>query len=296
MDALKSAGRAIIKSPGVPRHTWGTSKHEKLPENWTDTKETLLEGMVFNVKYLGMTLVGQPKGEDMASAAIRRIVATARASAKKFRKVTLTVSPKGIIITDTETTDLIENVSIYRISYCTADKTQDKVFAYVSQSQFNETLECHAFLCQKKKIAQAVTLTVAQAFKVALDLWEIAQEGKSKKARTCCSCAASNGQTETTNSAPCVPADPEAHKPAGMEEKLRRPIFAASLSSPSPRSNPTRRRPIKHDSWQDVDDGLEDAFSRLAESRSEPVTDDAALSRQEVSEENLFSIRNNGFE
>ncbi|XP_030261083.1 low density lipoprotein receptor adapter protein 1 [Sparus aurata] len=260
MDALKSAGRAIIKSPGVPRHTWGTSKHEKLPENWTDTKETLLEGMVFNVKYLGMTLVGQPKGEDMASAAIRRIVATARASAKKFRKVTLTVSPKGIIITDTETTDLIENVSIYRISYCTADKTQDKVFAYVSQSQFNETLECHAFLCQKKKIAQAVTLTVAQAFKVALDLWEIAQEGKSKKARTCCSCAASNGQTETTNNAPCVPADPEAHKPGGMEEKLRRPIFAASLSSPSPRSNPTRRRPIKHDSW-DVEDGLDDAFS-----------------------------------
>lgn len=35
---------------------------------------------------------------------------------------------------------------------------------------------------------------------------------------------------------------------------------------------------------------------RLAESRSEPVTDDAALSRQEVSEENLFSIRNNEFE
>uniref|UniRef100_A0A8C8FUU6 PID domain-containing protein n=1 Tax=Oncorhynchus tshawytscha TaxID=74940 RepID=A0A8C8FUU6_ONCTS len=114
MDALKSAGRAIIKSPGVPRHTWGTSKHEKLPENWTDTKETLLEGMVFQVKYLGMTLVGQPKGEDMAAAAIHRIVSTARASAKKFRKVTLTISPKGIIITDTETLDLIENVSIYR--------------------------------------------------------------------------------------------------------------------------------------------------------------------------------------
>ncbi|XP_026174626.1 low density lipoprotein receptor adapter protein 1 [Mastacembelus armatus] len=269
MDALKSAGRAIIKSPGVPRHTWGTSKHEKLPENWTDTKETLLEGMVFNLKYLGMTLVGQPKGEDMASAAIRRIVATARAGAKKFRKVTLTVSPKGIIITDTETTDLIENVSIYRISYCTADKTQDKVFAYVSQSQFNETLECHAFLCQKKKIAQAVTLTVAQAFKVALDLWEIAQEDKSKKGRTCCSCATSSGQTESADSQ-CVPStsgphlpppsDPEAHKPAGIEEKLRRPFFSASLSLPSPRSNPTRRRPIKHDSW-DVEDGLDDAFS-----------------------------------
>ncbi|XP_026197113.1 low density lipoprotein receptor adapter protein 1 isoform X3 [Anabas testudineus] len=266
----------------------------ELPENWTDTKETLLEGMVFNVKYLGMTLVGQPKGEDMASAAIRRIVTTARASAKKFRKVTLTVSPKGIIITDTETTDLIENVSIYRISYCTADKTQDKVFAYVSQSQFNETLECHAFLCQKKKIAQAVTLTVAQAFKIALDLWEIAQEGKSKKARTCCSCTASNGQTATTDTQ-FVPAGPEAHKPVEVEEKLRRPIFSASLSSPSPRSNPTRRRPIKHDSW-DVEDGLDDAFTRLAESRSELIFDDAALSHQEVSNGSLLSVSNNEFE
>lgn len=36
--------------------------------------------MVFNVKYLGMTLVGQPRGEDMASAAIRRIVAMVRNS------------------------------------------------------------------------------------------------------------------------------------------------------------------------------------------------------------------------
>ena len=52
------------------------SVQSELPENWTDTKETLLEGMVFQVKYLGMTLVGQPKGEDMAAAAIHRIVST----------------------------------------------------------------------------------------------------------------------------------------------------------------------------------------------------------------------------
>ncbi|XP_077408408.1 low density lipoprotein receptor adapter protein 1 isoform X2 [Vanacampus margaritifer] len=264
MDALKSAGRAIIKSPGVPRHTWGTSKHEKLAENWTDTKETLLEGMAFNVKYLGMTLVGQPKGEDMAAAAIRRIVTMARAGTKKFRKVTLTVSPKGIVISDTDTADLVENVSIYRISYCTADKSQDKVFAYVSQSPFNETLECHAFLCQKKKIAQAVTLTVAQAFKVALDLWEIAQQDKSRKARsTCCPCAAGSPQRTPATGSPCLPADgSNACASAGVDKNLSRPFLSTSISSPSPRSNPTRRRPVKHDSW-DVDDGLDDQLSSM---------------------------------
>ncbi|XP_051955202.1 low density lipoprotein receptor adapter protein 1-B-like [Xyrauchen texanus] len=272
MDALKSAGRAIIKSPGVPRHTWGT-KHEKLPENWTDTKETLLEGMVFNVKYLGMTVVGQPKGEDMAAAAIMRIVTTARASVKKFRKVTLNVSTKGIIISDTETNDLIEDVSIYRISYCTTDKTQDKVFAYVSQSQFSETLECHAFLCQKKKIAQAVTLTVAQAFKIALDLWEIAQEDKSKKGQTCYSCTDPESQPESGPNSVS-----EEKSQALMEHKLRKPFLPAFLSA-SPRSN-TRRRPMKHDSW-DVEDCLDDAFSRLATSRTRTVSDDPAVSPTE---------------
>lgn len=53
----------------------------ELPESWADMQEPLLEGMCFTLKYLGMTLVEKPKGEDMAAAAIRRIVATVRAGA-----------------------------------------------------------------------------------------------------------------------------------------------------------------------------------------------------------------------
>uniref|UniRef100_A0A8C4SU90 Low density lipoprotein receptor adaptor protein 1a n=1 Tax=Erpetoichthys calabaricus TaxID=27687 RepID=A0A8C4SU90_ERPCA len=107
MDALKSAGRAIIRSPSLAKQSWGGSKHRKLPENWTDTRET-----------------------------------------------------SG------------------RISYCTADKMHDKVFAYIAQSQHNETLECHAFL------AQAVTLTVAQAFRVAFEFWQAAKEEKEKRLKS----------------------------------------------------------------------------------------------------------------
>uniref|UniRef100_A0AAA9TPB6 Low density lipoprotein receptor adapter protein 1 n=1 Tax=Bos taurus TaxID=9913 RepID=A0AAA9TPB6_BOVIN len=183
MDALKSAGRALIRSPSLAKQSWGCGggRHRKLPENWTDTRETLLEGMLFSLKYLGMTLVEQPKGEELSAAAVKRIVATAKASGKKLQKVTLKVSPRGIILTDNITNQLIENVSIYRISYCTADKMHDKVFAYIAQSQHNENLECHAFLCTKRKMAQAVTLTVAQAFKVAFELWQVSKEEKEKR-------------------------------------------------------------------------------------------------------------------
>uniref|UniRef100_A0A8D0GDQ3 Low density lipoprotein receptor adaptor protein 1 n=1 Tax=Sphenodon punctatus TaxID=8508 RepID=A0A8D0GDQ3_SPHPU len=183
MDALKSAGRAIIRSPSIAKQSWGSGRHKKLPENWTDTRETLLEGMLFNLKYMGMTLVEQPKGEDLSAAAVKRIVATAKASGKKLQKVTLKVSPRGIILNDSVTNELIENVSIYRISYCTADKMHDKVFAYIAQSKHNENLECHAFLCTKRKVAQAVTLTVAQAFKVAFEFWQASKEEKEKRDR-----------------------------------------------------------------------------------------------------------------
>ncbi|KAG9355623.1 hypothetical protein JZ751_000461 [Albula glossodonta] len=180
MDALKSAGRAIIRSPSLANQSWGAGKHKKLPENWSDTRETLLEGMAFNLKYLGVTLVEQPKGEELSAAAVKRIVATAKASGKKLQKVTLNVSPRGIILYDSLSNQVIENISIYRISYCTADKVHDKVFAYIAQSQQNETLECHAYLCTKRKVAQAVTLTVAQAFRVAFEFWQVAKEEKEK--------------------------------------------------------------------------------------------------------------------
>ncbi|XP_029452222.1 low density lipoprotein receptor adapter protein 1-B-like isoform X2 [Rhinatrema bivittatum] len=267
MDALKSAGRAILRSPSIARHSLGGCRHQKLPENWTDTKETLQEGMLFQLKYLGMTLVGKPKGEDMAAAAIKRIITMARVSTKKFQKVTLTVSPRGILLQDSDTNELIENVSIYRISYCTTDKVQNKVFAYVAQNQSNETLECHAFLSPKKKIAQAVALTVAQAFKVALDLWEAAREGKgSTCSRSCC-----HSQLESCcETKPHVLELGSRHRSAPLftDRPSINPLCSTDAEQPQCMTQlqaPASDSPFRVHSGEDDDDDdedLEEAFSR----------------------------------
>lgn len=86
--ALTAAGRdeATTKWGGSAGHSHGATStwllrcfvFAELPESWNDMQEPLLEGMCFTLKYLGMTLVEKPKGEDMAAAAIRRIVATVR--------------------------------------------------------------------------------------------------------------------------------------------------------------------------------------------------------------------------
>nr|XP_040044323.1 low density lipoprotein receptor adapter protein 1a isoform X2 [Gasterosteus aculeatus aculeatus] len=180
MDALRSAGRALVRSPGLAKQSWTAGRHRKLPENWTDTRETIVEGVTFNLRHLGMTLVERPKGEELSAAAVKRIVATAKASGKKPPKVALKVSPQGIVLHDSATNQLLENVSIYRISYCTVDALHDRVFAYIAQNALSGTLECHAFLCPKRKVAQAVALTVAQAFTLAFELWQVAKEGEAQ--------------------------------------------------------------------------------------------------------------------
>ncbi|XP_067867461.1 low density lipoprotein receptor adapter protein 1b isoform X2 [Heterodontus francisci] len=289
MDALKSAGRAIIRSPSIAKQSWGSGKHKKLPENWTDTRETLQEGMIFNLKYLGMTLVEQPKGEDMSSAAVRRIVAMAKASGKKFQKVSLTVSPRGIILHDGTSNELIENVSIYRISYCTADKVHDKVFAYIAQSQLNETLECHAFLCTKKKLAQAVTLTVAQAFKVAFEFWQSAKEERGKRATVGPSDSGAAGKPQSESST-------NSHLKTEVATANLLDLTEGAISSLS--TNHRRDLSIADTNcsvnnnvvWE-MDDDLDEAFARLAQSRTNPQLLDIGVSPQDMQAEESLSHR-----
>ena len=40
---------------------------------------------------------------------------------------------------------------IFRISYCSADATYDHIFNFIATNS-NNTMECHAFLCKKRKI------------------------------------------------------------------------------------------------------------------------------------------------
>ncbi|XP_059232687.1 low density lipoprotein receptor adapter protein 1 isoform X4 [Mustela nigripes] len=261
MDALKSAGRALIRSPSLAKQSWGSGgRHRKLPENWTDTRETLLEGMLFSLKYLGMTLVEQPKGEELSAAAVKRIVATAKASGKKLQKVTLKVSPRGIILTDNITNQLIENVSIYRISYCTADKMHDKVFAYIAQSQHNENLECHAFLCTKRKVAQAVTLTVAQAFKVAFEFWQMSKEEKEKREK-----ASQEGGDVLggglRDSTPSLKSLVATGNLLDLEETAKAPLSTVSANTTNVDEAP-RPQGLNNSSVVWLDDGLDEAFSR----------------------------------
>lgn len=263
----------------MAKQSWTAGRHRKLPENWTDTRETILEGMTFNLRHLGMTLVDQPKGQELSAAAVKRIVATAKASGKKPQKVSLKVSPQGIALYDRVTNELLENVSIYRISYCTVDKLHDKVFAYIAQNTLNGTLECHAYLCSKRKVARAVALTVAQAFTVAFELWQVAKEEKGKQAKSGSAGESSNSShSERSNSLGSLKGTDVATDNLLDFDDCENALETNGTVEEDPLDYPPE---TNNNPERGTEDGLDEAFSKLAVSRTNPQVLDIGVTPQD---------------
>ncbi|XP_024920867.1 low density lipoprotein receptor adapter protein 1-A-like isoform X2 [Cynoglossus semilaevis] len=250
MDALRSAGRAIIRSPSMAKQSWSAGRHRKLPENWSDTQETIIEGMTFHLRHLGMTLVDQPKGEELSSAAVKRIVATSKVSGKKPQEVALKISPQGIMLYDRPNNKLLDNVSIHSL---------------------NGTLECHAYLCSKRKVAQAVALTVAQAFTVAFELWQVAKEASLSLEKGKCS------HSERSNSLGGLQAaDATTDNLLELEGSVSVGVESSSHLDKDQVDNQRPAGTSTNPEWE-LKDNLDEAFSRLAVSRTNPQVLDTGL-------------------
>ncbi|XP_031354391.1 low density lipoprotein receptor adapter protein 1-B-like isoform X2 [Photinus pyralis] len=126
--------------------------------------------MSFKLKYLGNTVVDKSVGENVSRDAIKNIIKVAKASGKKIARVNVEISLKGISVADSKG-NLMFEISIYRISNCSTDKSHRQVFSFFSTDE-NETMECHAFLCPKRKVAEVMALTVAHAFTNAYEHWK----------------------------------------------------------------------------------------------------------------------------
>lgn len=183
---------------------------------------------IFQVKFLGSTVIDAPKSEEATANAIKHIITTAKgkyiifivyvnfhtfinsnvffiisASNKKLQRINLSICPKGIETFDAITGETLHQVSIYKISYCSADAAHSNVFAFIGgtgvgsatniANDENDTLTCYAFICAKRKIAHNLTLTVAKNFQCAYDLWKKSEQ--TRKLSTCEEATAADQQS-----------------------------------------------------------------------------------------------------
>lgn len=213
------------------KNIWkNNSKHKKLCEelalannirDFSDNHEELEDGfgeaITYSVKYLGDTSIPTPRAENSTADAVKKIISAAKGN-KKLQRVTLSISPKGIEMLDLTTGETLLQVSIYNISYCSADAAHDHVFAFVGtvtnpeaevkemcfrkdaeEVEFDGPLICYAFLCQKRKMAQTVTLTVARSFERAYQIWQSKQFNAERKRKELAKLNSTN-RDESSNS------------------------------------------------------------------------------------------------
>lgn len=142
---------------------------------WIHPPEALQKGHVaYLVKFLGNTIVDQPKGIEVVKEAIRKLRFSQQLrkseTGAKTRKVELTISADGVAIQEPRSHNILHQFPLHRISYCADDKGEKKFFSFIAKQQNQdsdqeEKHECFVFISDK--LAEEITLTIGQAFELA---------------------------------------------------------------------------------------------------------------------------------
>ncbi|KAG5893227.1 hypothetical protein JTB14_013389 [Gonioctena quinquepunctata] len=150
----------------------GTTNERK----WIHPPEALQKGHIaYLVKFLGNTVVDQPKGIEVVKEGIRKLRFSQQLkkseSGAKTRKVELTISIDGVAIQEPRTHNILHQFPLHRISYCADDKGEKKFFSFIAKqpnqvdNEAEDTHECFVFISDK--LAEEITLTIGQAFELA---------------------------------------------------------------------------------------------------------------------------------
>ena len=136
-----------------------------------NSPRTILDGIDYYIKYIGKAGTDKVHGPGSTEQAVEQIRQEAKGS-KVMHKVKLTISTKFIRVFDFQTEMLLFETPLYRVSYCTVDQSNSKICCYIVRESGSKNLNVHAFYCSKKSKAEALTLTVAEAFNVAYAEWQ----------------------------------------------------------------------------------------------------------------------------
>lgn len=106
--------------------------------NWIHPPDALQKGHIaYLVKFLGCTVVDQPKGIEVVKEGIRKLRFSQQLkkseTGAKTKKVELTISADGVAIQEPRTHVILHQFPLHRISYCADDKGEKKFFSFIAK-------------------------------------------------------------------------------------------------------------------------------------------------------------------
>jgi len=154
------------------KQTASAEKEKKKSEKskkWLHKPENLSSGPVaFLVKFLGSTVVDQPKGIEVVKEGIRKLKFNQqlkKSEGTKTPKVELTISVDGLAVLEPKSKKIQHQYPLHRISYCADDKAEKRFFSFIAAEPDSATHTCYVFVSDR--LAEEITLTMGQAFDLA---------------------------------------------------------------------------------------------------------------------------------
>ncbi|XP_066933607.1 low density lipoprotein receptor adapter protein 1-like isoform X2 [Clytia hemisphaerica] len=265
MDSLKIAANKVKKSPKALKCKIDNALNkDKLTDNWIHNRENVQNGVVFNMKVLGKKVATTAQGKGCTDDAVKEMVQQHKVKGKteKLLKVSMRVDSKKMIIRDLVTHELLEDVPVNRISYCTADPNFPKVFALIARERGSKTLFTHAFLTNKKEMAEAIALTVAQAFTMAYEEWDEKSKERQREVEDEQASDALELYKDLASESPKPDSNP-------FKKEDQEDDFNFISSSLAPRVQTIEIvEPLDNETHSDGASSDDDEFSRLARDRS----------------------------
>jgi len=113
-------------------------------QNWENDAENIKHGgFTFPVKYLGSIEVSKSRGTQVCSQAAHQMKMSS--AGKKKQRVTLWVTEETLRVTDDDTKIMVVDQVIEKVSFCTPDPHDDKLFSYICRDGTSRRWLCHSF-------------------------------------------------------------------------------------------------------------------------------------------------------
>jgi len=113
------------------------------PANWEDDSIVIKHGgLSFPAKYLGAVEVTESRGTQVCSNAARQMKAGHQT---RKRRVTLWVTEDTLRVIDDITKSLVVDQVIEKVSFCTPDPQDEKLFSYICRDGTTRRWMCHSF-------------------------------------------------------------------------------------------------------------------------------------------------------
>ncbi|XP_063677915.1 ankyrin repeat and SAM domain-containing protein 1A-like isoform X2 [Bolinopsis microptera] len=138
-------------------------------EKWLHSKEEMLRGVDYPVRYFGSAIVTGPESTKQSGLICEQQQSKIKSN-QKVPEFRLRISASGVELIDKQTHTSTCSYHIEDISFVSRDKSNLLVFSFISSDRKLSIKMCHVFKAHTRNQAYEACSTIAQSFEVAFQL------------------------------------------------------------------------------------------------------------------------------